>query len=91
MPTIHIRVFGDVQGVFFRSGTQSEAQKLGLKGWVRNVDDGSVEIMAEGGKPQLAMLLEWCSSGPAGAAVSAVKHEWLEGAGTFHDFRIRHD
>jgi len=88
---IHIRVFGDVQGVFFRSGTQSEAQKLGLKGWVRNVDDGSVEIMAEGERPQLGLFLEWCSRGPEGASVSDVQYEWLEGAGTFHDFRIRYD
>jgi len=88
---LHIRVFGDVQGVFFRSGTQSEAQKLGLTGWVRNVDDDSVEIMAEGGKLQLGKLLEWCSHGPTGATVSDVKHEWLEGAGTFHAFSIRYD
>ena len=55
------------------------------------MDDGSVEIMVEGEKPQLGMLLEWCSHGPAGATVSDVKHEWLEGAGTFHAFSIRYD
>ena len=88
---VHIRVFGDVQGVFFRSGTQSEAQKLGLRGWVRNVADDSVEIMAEGERPQLGKFLEWCSHGPAGASVSNMQYEWLDIPGNFHDFRIRYD
>lgn len=90
MPAIHIRVLGDVQGVFFRSGTQSEAQKLGLKGWVRNVEDGSVEITAEGDRVQLGIFLEWCSHGPAGASVSDVQYEWLDIQTGFPDFRIRY-
>ncbi len=95
---VHILVFGDVQGVFFRTGTAGEARKLGLKGWVRNNPDGSVELVAEGERTQLQKLLEWCSHGPAGASVSKVEHEWIEGsdaktgaAGEFADFRVRYD
>jgi acylphosphatase len=87
---LHILVFGDVQGVFFRAGAQAEARKLGLAGWVRNVPDGSVEIVAEGGRDALEHLLEWCGHGPAGAAVSDVKSMWLAAAGEYADFRIRY-
>jgi acylphosphatase len=90
MPSrIHIRIFGDVQGVFFRAGVQEEAQRLGLKGWVRNRDDGSVEVVAEGGTEALRELLEWCSHGPIGASVSRCEHEWLSGTGGFAGFEIK--
>lgn len=86
---LHIMVFGDVQGVFFRAGVQDEARRLGLTGWARNVPDGSVEIVAEGGRDALGRLLEWCGHGPAGAAVSDVKSMWLAATREYPDFRIR--
>jgi len=85
---LRILIFGDVQGVFFRAGAQSEARRLGLKGWVRNLPGGSVEVLAEGSRESLEMLLEWCSRGPAGAGVSEIKSEWLPATGEFNDFRI---
>jgi acylphosphatase len=88
---LHILVFGDVQGVFFRAGVRGEARKLGLSGWVRNVPDGTVEVMAEGERAALEKLLDWCSHGPAGASVSEIKHEWLDCKAEFADFRIRYD
>lgn len=88
---IHIRVLGSVQGVFFRANTADKARELGVTGFVRNVRDGSVEIVAEGKREKLERLLEWCSHGPAAARVSKVEHEWLEGAHEFADFRIRYD
>jgi acylphosphatase len=88
---LHIIVYGDVQGVFFRAGTVSEARKLGLKGWVRNNPDGSVEMVAEGDKSALGRLLEWCSHGPAGARVSKLVHEWGDAKGGFTDFGVRYD
>lgn len=91
MVRLHIHVSGDVQGVFFRAGAQSEARRLGLSGWVRNVDDGSVELLAEGPKSSLDGLLEWCYKGPEGASVSEVRYEWMEATGEFKGFRIRYD
>lgn len=88
---LHIFVFGDVQGVFFRANTQDKARELGLRGWVRNARDGSVEIVAEGEKEALEQLLEWCSHGPAAATVSRLEHAWLENKDEFNDFRIRYD
>ncbi|MCI0503889.1 acylphosphatase [Candidatus Micrarchaeota archaeon] len=86
---LHIIITGDVQGVFFRAGVQGEARKRGISGWVRNVPDGTVEVMAEGGRAALESLLEWCSHGPAGASVTEVKSERASASGEFADFIIR--
>ncbi len=88
---LHIVVFGDVQGVFFRAGVRGEAGRLGgITGWVRNTPEGSVEVMAEGEKGGLESLLEWCRKGPAGASVSGVRADWQEYTGEFDDFRIEY-
>lgn len=65
-------VRGRVQGVGYRAGCLERARDLGLGGWVRNLDDGSVEVEAEGGAQQLTDLRLWCERGPTGAAVSGV-------------------
>ncbi len=67
-----IRVTGKVQGVFFRKYTQQKARELGLNGFVRNVEDGSVYIEAEGEPAKLVELLEWCKEGSPQAEVEAV-------------------
>lgn len=67
------RVTGRVQGVGFRWSAVREARRLGLRGWVRNADDGSVEVEAEGAPPSLADFLAWLHRGPAGAFVSDVE------------------
>ena len=85
---IHITIFGDVQGVFFRAGVQGEARRLGVGGWARNVGDGSVEVMAEGEAGSLEKLLEWCMHGPSGASVSHCEYEWLADRGEFERFEI---
>jgi len=87
---LHVVISGDVQGVFFRAGARGEAQKLSLTGWVRNTDDGSVEVMAEGERDALEQLLQWCYHGPAGASVSNVVYVWLESTGEFSDFHVRY-
>jgi len=87
---IHIRIFGDVQGVFFRAGVQDQARDIGgITGWVRNADDGSVEVMAEGEKEKLERLMEWCSHGPAGAVVDRVEEKWEEFKGESSGFEVR--
>jgi bifunctional non-homologous end joining protein LigD len=65
-------VSGRVQGVGFREATRRRALELGVHGWVRNLDDGSVELHAEGPEPALTALREFLHAGPAGASVSAV-------------------
>ena len=72
MPSPIIIVTGTVQGVFFRSETQEIARKLGVTGWVRNTDEDSVEIHAEGTEDSLKKLEEWCHRGPPSARVTNV-------------------
>jgi len=81
------KVFGVVQGVFFRSGTVAEARRLGLKGWVANAEDGTVELEAEGGREALDELLAWLHCGPPSARVERVEFEWKAKSGRYPDFR----
>jgi len=63
---------------------------LGVGGWVRNLQDGRVEAMAEGEKSKVEELLRFCRVGPPGARVVNVDVTWLEAAGEFRGFRIAH-
>ena len=87
---LHVYVYGRVQGVFFRANTQITASGLGLTGWVKNLDDGGVEITAEGEKEKLMQLLEWCHNGPDSAKVDSVKKEWEKYKGDFNRFEVRY-
>jgi len=66
------RVTGRVQGVGFRWSAVREARRLGLRGWVRNTGDGSVEVEAEGAASELGEFLAWLRRGPPGARVADV-------------------
>ena len=59
----HLIIYGKVQGVFFRASTKDKAIELGLKGFVRNQPDGTVEVIAEGSEKQLQELVAWCHEG----------------------------
>jgi acylphosphatase len=85
---IHIRVYGRVQGVFFRASAQREAKRLGLTGWVRNRNDQTVELVAEGEETGIKDLIAWAQSGPSAARVDKVDIRWRSFAGEFFDFRI---
>jgi acylphosphatase len=76
-----IVVRGRVQGVFFRAETRDRARSLGLSGWVRNVPDGSVEAVFEGGRDRIESILEWCRSGPGFAEVEDMDVAWEEPRG----------
>ncbi len=71
----HARVYGRVQGVFFRASTRREAERLGLRGWVRNLADGSVEVHYEGAPEALRALDRWLAKGPPLARVDRVEIE----------------
>jgi acylphosphatase len=85
---VHCVVRGRVQGVFFRASAQREAKRLGLTGWVRNLADGSVEIVVEGEDEQVRELLQWAQHGPSAARVDRVDTRWRSYTGEFADFRI---
>ncbi len=83
-----IRVTGMVQGVAFRASTVDEARRLGLRGFVRNLPDGSVEAEAEGERSAVEALVRWCRRGPRMARVDDVEVEWLPGRGEAGPFRV---
>ncbi|WP_299201583.1 acylphosphatase [uncultured Amphritea sp.] len=89
MQCLHAFISGRVQGVWFRQSTLEAAQAHGLTGWVRNLDDGRVEVMACGNEHGLMQLEAWLSLGPALASVAEVKSERAETAEAFDGFVIR--
>ncbi len=78
---VHVYVSGQVQGVNFRGATQEEAERLGLNGWVRNLQDGRVEAVFEGDPETVRKMIDWCESGPSSADVDDVTVEQGEPAG----------
>lgn len=84
----HIYVSGRVQGVFFRDHTQKWASSLGLTGWVRNLWDERVEVLAEGEKEKIEALVTRLNQGPPMARVENVEVEWEEFKDEFVNFRI---
>ncbi|HEY7572776.1 MAG TPA: acylphosphatase [Nitrososphaeraceae archaeon] len=85
---IHLFVSGKVQGVYFRHNTRIVAMKFGVKGWVRNVQDGRVEAVLEGDEVSVNAVVEWCHTGPQNAIVDEVKAEYESYHGEFLDFGI---
>lgn len=83
-------VSGLVQGVNFRYYTQRRAQQLHLTGWVRNRNDGTVEVVAEGPRSALDSLVAFLRVGPTSARVTDLKVEWGEAKGEFTGFEIRY-
>jgi acylphosphatase len=81
---------GRVQGVGFRWTAAAEAERLGLKGWVRNTVHGDVEVWAEGTKENTGAFLTWLRHGPRLAQVDEVRVDWTPPTGCFKRFSIDH-
>lgn len=77
----HILVSGHVQGVGFRYFTVRQARRLGLGGFVQNLPDGRVEVVAEGARGALEQLVAALRQGPPGALVRDVRVDWTEAPG----------
>jgi len=84
-----LKIYGKVQGVFFRDFSRRKAKELNLFGWVRNEPDGTVQIIVEGEEKDLKELFEWCKNGPNHAKVDKVDVEWLNPTDQFNDFLIK--
>ncbi len=87
---VHLIISGLVQGVFYRAATVEMAVSLELTGWVRNLRDGSVELVAEGEESVVNQLIEWCGKGPSGARVDDVEIRREGPSGEFPDFKVRY-
>jgi acylphosphatase len=84
-----LRITGRVQGVWYRASAASEAKRLGLTGWIRNVPDGSVVALAQGRREDVSAFIEWCRSGPPSAEVKNVHTDWLDKAEDLPTFSVR--
>jgi acylphosphatase len=88
MSGVRVRIHGRVQGVFFRNWTMDRARALGVRGWVRNRRDGSVELVAFGDDEALEALIAACRTGPPAAEVERIDVETEEGEGPPAGFRV---
>jgi acylphosphatase len=82
-------VVGDVQGVGYRAYARRRAQMLGVRGYAKNLADGSVEVVAEGPRYLLEQLLATLRRGPMSAQVTDAQVSWSEPTGEFSMFSIR--
>ena len=87
--SLHAIVRGRVQGVYFRDFVQARAMSLRLTGYVRNLPDmRSVEVVAEGQRERLELLIEQIKKGPRKARVDSVDVQWGEASGQYAQFRV---
>jgi acylphosphatase len=87
---IHAFVTGRVQGVYFRQSCRQVARRLHLLGWVRNLVDGRVEVVAQGPSPAVEALVDWLWTGPPGAEVAGVTSDVVAPVENLQDFLITH-
>jgi acylphosphatase len=87
MKTIRLTIKGKVQGVFYRASAKDVADLTGIKGWVRNLPDNNVEIIATASEELLQKFIKWCKQGPPRAKVEDVIVEELD-LQEFNGFRI---
>ena len=85
---VHVWLSGRVQGVCFRGFAEDRASALGLTGWIRNLWDRRVEVVAEGDRAGLEAFLDDLRTGPPAARVDAAEVRWEKPSDEFPDFRI---
>ncbi len=90
LASVQVIIYGRVQGVFFRDFVARRATELDLTGYVRNLPDGSVEVLTEGERNQLEKLTSYLKVGPSVARVEKVVTSWSEYSGSYSGFRVRY-
>jgi acylphosphatase len=85
----HLIITGRVQGVLFRMETLRTAERLGVRGWVRNLPDGTVEAVFDGAPDAVQNAVEWCRTGPRMAEINDVRISWEKSSAEFDRFSIR--
>lgn len=91
MQQAHVFISGTVQGVGYRYFVRSNAQKLGLTGWVRNTEDGGVEAVLQGDKDKIEEMIGLCRQGPMLSEVEHIGFEWEETEEHYSGFEIYKD
>jgi acylphosphatase len=86
----HLFISGRVQGVFYRAFTEEVARSNGLTGWTRNMPDGRVEAVFEGGRDSIDRAVSACWNGPPAARVDDIEVRWEDFKGEFGSFSVRY-
>ena len=86
----HVRYSGRVHGVGFRLTAEETAQHMGVTGWVKNLRDGRVEVVAEADEPKLQRFLDELRNGPMKNFITKVDVSWSPASETFDEFEIRY-
>ena len=85
-----LRVQGRVQGVWYRASAVDAARRIGVTGTVRNMPDGTVEVVAEGARARCEALIAWCHEGPPLARVDRIDVQWCPATGRHTAFEARY-
>jgi acylphosphatase len=88
MKSLRVKVFGEVQNVGFRAMTRHRARKLGVSGWVKNNDDGTVEALFQGTQETVDDMVDWCRKGPPTSYVERIEISEEPDAEKFKGFDI---
>ena len=88
LASVHVVIYGHVQGVYFRDFVSRQAIELGLIGYVRNLPGSIVEVQADGERKQLAELIGYLNVGPPAAKVARVMTRWSEYTGAYSRFSV---
>jgi len=86
---VHIYVYGRVQGVYYRQTAINKSIEFDLKGWVRNLSDGGVELVIEGDESAVEKMIKWCHEGPVMSRVIRVDVQKEQFLGSFDNFKIK--
>lgn len=89
MKCVHLIVSGKVQGVFFRANVRDKALQLGLKGYAKNLQNGNVEVVAQGDEGKVNELVDFIKKGPGIASVTGIQMRHKEPE-NFKNFEVRH-
>ena len=87
---VHVVISGRVQGVWYRASTKQKAEELGLRGWVKNTQEGNVEAVFEGSEAAIDEMIAWCRKGPALAHVTNVNVIEKRQGNQYTDFTVLH-
>ena len=85
---VHVVISGRVQGVWYRASTKQKAEELGLRGWVKNTQEGNVEAVFEGSEAAIDEMIAWCWKGPALAHVTNVNVIEKHQGNQYSDFTV---
>jgi len=86
--SVRLVIIGTVQGVFFRNFIKENADKLGIRGFTRNIESGDVEVIAEGNMQDVDSFIELCRKGPKFANIREVKVEEKRFSGDYKEFKV---